>query len=533
MAFNGIAVNPFQKSKNPQRYTEMSTERSPFLTRGKEYARMTLPYILPETDNRGGAANQHGFQGIGAQAANHLSNKATLTLFPPQKSFFKADLSDESKAVLLKEGFSDVDLISQLVKIEEKTVKLQGKIGARVASTQAMKHLIIVGNVCLKLPVKGKGKMRAIPLSRYVCKRDVEGELIDLIILEEKTLESFSKKEQAAIRATTKGKNLKPTDKVKLYTRASMQPDGMFLIEQSADDIPVGETSRLKPERLPWIVLRWNHADGESYGRGLVEDHSGDFYVMEFLSEAMAKGMALMADIKYLVKPGGITDINHLISSPAGEYVAGNLDDIGVLQLEKYADFTPIANALKDYERRIGQAFLLSSANRRQAERVTATELRMDANELETSHGGIYSSLAETWQVPMAMLLLTMVNAGLGSGMITPSILTGLEALGRIGDLEKLNQFSEMMALPASWPQGVQARMKWGDFSRTVSAAISMDTPWLMTDKEFAAAQAAQVQAQQQQTMLEGASKGAPAIIKDQLQQGGQAAPAPDQGGDQ
>ena len=518
MAFNGITVNPHRKSKNPQLYTDMSTERAGYLTRGRDYARMTLPYILPETANRSGDANQHGFQGIGAQCANHLSNKATLTLFPPQKSFFKADLSEESKEALKSEGFSDTDLVSQLVKIEEKALKVQAKIGARVASTQAMKHLIIAGNVCLKLPVKGKGKMRAIPLSRYVCRRNAEDELIDFIVLEEKTLEAFPRKEQAAIRATQKGKNLKATDKVKLYTRASLQADGMYLVEQSADDIPVGETSRLKPEKLPWIVLRWNSADGESYGRGLVEDHAGDFYVMEFLSEAMAKGMALMADIKYLVKPGGITDINHLINSPAGEYVAGNLDDIGVLQLEKYADFTPIANALKDYERRIGQAFLLGSSNRRDAERVTAYELRLDANELETSHGGIYSALAETWQVPMAYLLLSTVNAGLGPNMISPSILTGLEALGRVGDLEKIHQFSEMMALPANWPEGVQKRIKWGDFSRTVSAAVSLETPWLMTDKEFTAAQQEETDATQGQTLLEGAAKGAPEIIKQQMQ---------------
>lgn len=520
MAFNSIRVGPEQKSKLPDLYTEMASERSDYLTRGRQYAKMTLAYLLPETVGRTGAANQHSFQGVGAQVTNHLANKIVITLFPPQRSFFKAELSDESKKALKEEGMSDTDVTAQLAAIEDKATKLQGKIGFRVAATEATKHLISNGNICLKMPIKGKGKMRAIPLDRYVCKRDLDDTLIDLIILDEKRLDSFEPKIRAAIMATKKGKSLKPKDKVKLYTRASLQADGMYLVEQSADEIPVGETSRLKPERLPWIPLRWNTCYGESYGRGLVEDHEGDFYVLEFLAEARAKGMALMADIKFLVKPGGITDINNLIASPAGEYIAGNLDDIGVLQLAKYADFTPITEALKDYERRIGQAFLFNSGNRRNAERVTAYELRLDANELETSYGGIYSFFAENWQLPMALFQLGMLNAKLGSGMIAPLILTGLEALGRVGDLDKINQFSELMERPKNWPEPLQKRVKWGDFAKITAAAISLELSWLMTDKEVEAEEAKLAQSQAAGTVLAEASKAAPDVIKQQMEQG-------------
>lgn len=523
MSFNGIKINPNSTSDIPKLYTEMESERSPYLTAGREYSKMTVPYLLPMSLQRSQGANQHSFQGLGAQLVNHLSNKAVLTLFPPQRSFFKADLSDAAKKTLLDEGSSQVDLVAQLAAIEEKCIKVQSKIGFRVASTEGMKHLIVAGNVCLKLPIKGKGKMRAIPLSRYVVKRNLDDELTELILLDEKTLESFEPRVRAAILATPKGKKFKPKDKINLYTRASLKDDGFYEITQSANEIPVGQVSRLKADKLPWIVLRWNSCYGEAYGRGLVEDHAGDFFVMEFLSEARAKGMALMADIKYLVKPGGITDINHLVSSPAGEYIAGNLEDIGVLQLAKYADFTPISDALKDYERRLGQAFMMNSANRRDAERVTTYELRMDAHEMETSLGGIYSLFTETWQVPMAMLLMITVNAGLGNGMITPSILTGLEALGRVGDLEKLAQFSEMMVIPNNWPLPMQKRVKWGDYSRSISAAISLDTPWLMTDAEATAQAETEQKAALLQTGAEGLSKGLPNMMKQNAEQGAEA----------
>ncbi|WP_265102931.1 portal protein, partial [Acinetobacter baumannii] len=57
------------------------------------------------------------------------------------------------------------------------------------------------------------------------------------------------------------------------------------------------------------------------------------------------------------------------------------------------------------YVNRIGKGFLLSSSIVRDAERVTAEEIRMQANELETSLGGVYSRLAVDFQKPMAYWL--------------------------------------------------------------------------------------------------------------------------------
>ena len=81
------------------RYSTLSATRNQYLDRGREYSKFTLPYILPDSDGIQGAdSNQHGYQGIGAQAVNHLSNKLTTTLFPIQRSFFKLEFEAEAKA---------------------------------------------------------------------------------------------------------------------------------------------------------------------------------------------------------------------------------------------------------------------------------------------------------------------------------------------------------------------------------------------------------------------------------------------------
>lgn len=510
------ASRPYgNKSTIPQTYEQLMMARSNYLARARDYSLFTLPYILPETHPRTGPANQHGFQSIGAQAVNHLANKLVMTLFPPQRSYFKLELTESAEADLNKAGFSKVDLAEQMAAITRRAQRVQESSFFRSASTEAAKHLIITGNSCIYAP-KGAA-VAAIPLSHYVVSRSMSGELLHLIILQERELSKFEPAEQMMIRASNSSRrDMKPNDKVKLYTEAKLNGD-LFEVKQSAFEYELGKMQRVSKESLPWIPLRWNTCYGEDYGRGLVEDNAGDFFVIEFLSRAVARGMALMADVKYLVKPGATVDIDELIGSPTGEYVYGNIDDIGILQLAKYADFTPIAEVLQEYKRRIGHAFLMQSANRRNAERVTAEELRMDATELETSLGGVYSHLAGSWQHPFAMLMLKRVDSNINGHDFDPQILTGLEALGRRGELDKLAQFTEIMQLTNSWPQMLQNATKFEVLARKVAADLGMEVDWLMTEEETDELNEQNAMRQAEMGLMQEASKAAPDLIKEQI----------------
>ncbi len=264
-------------------------------------------------------------------------------------------------------------------------------------------------------------------------------------------------------------------------------------------------------------MLRWKTNYGEDYGRSLVEQHAGDFHVIQLLSESIAKGMILMSDVKYLVRAGSTTDVDHLIESPTGEFVYGNIDDIGVLQLEKYADFTPIANVLDKYERRVGQAFMLGT--QRDAERVTAYEVRKDALQMENSLGGAYTLLALTLQRPYFRLLLNRINFTLPEQLINTVMTTGIEALSKMGDADKFLQWTEHMMAAAQLPENVQARMKWGDFANFTANQLSLELPFVMTEEEYQEQQQANQQAQQQQAMQEAAVKAAPQMFAKQSPQ--------------
>ena len=51
-------------------------------------------------------------------------------------------------------------------------------------------------------------------------------------------------------------------------------------------------------------------------------------------------------------------------------------------------------------------AFLLHTAIQRDAERVTAQEIRYMAEQLETAMGGVYSLLSQEFQLPLVKILM-------------------------------------------------------------------------------------------------------------------------------
>jgi hypothetical protein len=508
----------YGKSKIPKYYKEYASRRDLFVDAGRTFARQTLPWIMPESGQRVVGDDQHGWQSTGARLANHLSNKIVNTLFPASRSHFKATLLPQAKAALREIGYSEIDVAKHLSGIEDNAQEEASALSANVARVEAAKHLVIVGNVCVYTPNKKhdlsiwqEEKMQVIPLDKYVCKRDNNGFMIDFITIAEKKLKHFTPDMQMKIKAGSK-KKYKKKDKVKIYTRARFC-NGMYEITQSADTAPLGEKQTIHPLYLPWNVLRWNKRYGEDYGGGLVEDYSGEFHKLEVLNEALAKGMILLADIKYLVKTGAAVDIDELVASDTGEYLEGDIDEIGILQLEKTLDFRPLREVINETERTLGAAFLMQSANRRDAERVTTYELRLDANELEVTLGGIYSLLAEDWQKPEARIMIKRLDTSLDENVINPVITTGLAALGKLNDLDKLHQLTEFLQLPAAWPEPVQATVDWTIYTGTIAANISLDTPWLKTSEQVSQDQANNRQQQLEMIAAQGAAKGIPDLI--------------------
>lgn len=495
-----------------KRYESLKTKRNPFVERAKIFSRYTIPNLYPDGDsvgNQGDGVNTTGWQSFGAKCMNSITNKLVMTLFPPHQDFARLELTPEAKALMAQDSTSLVDEEAILINVQKSALLEHERIAGRVGLGEALEHLGVAGTTCLYLPEDDESSLINYPLDRFVNRRDKSGNLLELIIEESKSIDTFEPAVQALIKSSPSKHTGDKKDEAVLYTSAKYK-NGMYIVEQEVSGHVIN-TKRVRPDRLPFIVLRWKSNYGEDYGRSLVEQHAGDFHVIQLLSESIAKGMILMSDVKYLVKQGSVTDVDHLIESPTGEFVYGNIDDIGVLQLEKYADFTPIANVLDKYERRVGESFMLGV--QRDAERVTAYEVRRDALQMENSLGGAYSLLAVTLQRPYFKLLLNRIDFDMSDKYVNTVITTGIEALSKMGDADKFLQWSEAMMQASQLPPQVQSRIKWGDFAKYTAGQLSLELPYMMDEKEYAEAQKQQAQAQQNQQMMEGVSKAIPSAI--------------------
>ena len=100
----------------------------------------------------------------------------------------------------------------------------------------------------------------------------------------------------------------------------------------------------------------------------------------------------------------------------------------------------------------LASAFLLNSGLRRDAERVTATELRMMAEELEGTLGGVYSMMSQEMQrARLERLMIQMIEQEqlppFEADLIEPQITTGLEALGREQDVNRVQAAAQIVQM--------------------------------------------------------------------------------------
>ena len=477
--------------------------RSHLESRWEDYAGWTLPYVFPRLEYGSIPEMQNDYQALGAQAVNHLANKIVMTLFAPNRPFFKLELSQGMVASLEAMGFSQGDMEVFTGRAEREAMKNMERVRLRTSVIQAIKNLIITGNTLIFFPSGQPSQVYS--LRDYVVKRDMSGSVTEIITRDTLCVTNLPDNLNMAAR----GKGYKENEELSVYTGVKRTSTDRFEVYQELEDIckVEGSDGSYPARDLPWLALTWNQIRGQNYGNGLVEEYAGDFSVYSSLSEANLNIASIAADIKILVNPMGQTDVDTLNNSEPGTYVYGVPGDVAYLQLEKLAELSFVDKVMDSYQRRLASGFLLNSQVTRDAERVTAEEIRLQANELESSLGGVYSRLAEEMQQPLARRLIQEVNPELAA--IQPIILTGVESLNRNSEHEQVMLFLNDLTMLQNIPEQMMAYLKFNDVAKVIAVNRGIEyTKLLKTDEEVAAEQQAAQEAQAQQAMSEAIAGG-------------------------
>lgn len=463
-----------------QEFLSSDYNREETLTRCERYAGWTIPAVFPEDPLMEYDEMQNDYQSVGASCVTNLSNKIMMALFQPSRPFFRMNLSQDQRAEVLATGHSGAEIDAALAEAERQAMHDLNGTNARVVMHDVLQHLIITGNSLLYAPTGKKSKMCSYTIRDYCLSRDLRGRMIKMIIKETKAVAGLSDE----LAETCVAAGYMPEDDVSIYTGIQKVGKNRFFVWQELEDIAYchKQIGVYDKDTLPWIPLTWNLARGKDYGTGLVELYSGDFHKLSNLAEAMNDYALVMTDVKNLVNPAGMTDVRELTEAPSGAYVHGREEDIFIHQPQVGAVSDFLSNQFDATARRLGAAFLLNSAVTRDAERVTAQEIRMQAQELESSLGGVYSRLATELQLPLARRLLKDLNPIFKD--IEPVVVTGLESLSRNSELDNFRAFMQDMIVLSDVPDEVKLWMNFGDIISVLGAGHGVDYKKFLKDEQ-------------------------------------------------
>lgn len=506
------------------RYEALSIDRQPYLDRARDCSALTLPYLIPRDDMPDGKKLPSLYQSVGANGVTNLASKLLMTMLPPNEPCFRLRVNNMVMEKEVEEEDKDFQtkVNKALSRVEQAVLADIEATSDRPVVHEANMHLIVGGNVLFHNDPKTG--LRMFPLSRYVVDRDSAGTPIEIIVKEsvsiralpESFLKDLQEMEGETGQSVTKLLEARSgDDEVEIFTHLRRTPR-LWKIRQECfgKEVP-RSTGSYKVDECPWFPVRMYSISGENYGRSFVEQQLGDLTSLESLNQAMVEGAIVSSKTLFFVEPNSVTDSKAVAEAANGDVLEGSANDVTSLQVQKGADFQVVAAKVQALEQSLKTAFLMMDGIRRDAERVTAEEIRIIAQELEAGLGGVYTTVAQEFQLPyirsrMAAMSKQRRIPELPKQLVAPAIVTGFEAIGRGTDKNKLMEFLQVGA--ETFGESFLSILNPHNAIERLASAMGISTEGLIKTPEEMQAESQQAQQTAQgQMMME---KLGPEIIR-------------------
>ena len=518
----------YSKSKKASKQTEfyaakiyesLSLERNYYLDRARSCSRLTIPYLIKDSDDLSSDSKEDypvPWNGIGARGVLNLASRMLLALLPPTQQFFRFSL-DEGQ--LAKEGVTPEqrsETEEALSKIERMVLREIEASNDRTVFHEALLHLLVSGNALLYVSSEG---LRVFHLNKFVVQRDPMGNPLQAVVAEEMAYEvlpdvvkQMLSEEDDELKGIESQEQLpgkaNREKRCRIYTHIKWEGGKVSWHQEAKNRLIPGTEGRSPVDVSPWIPLRMTKIDGASYGVSYVESAAlADLQTVEALQQAVAESALASSKILFLTKPSGVTKAADLAKAPNGSFVTGDPNDVLALQVQKSQDMSVAMQAKQQIEARLSQAFMLS--NPRDAERVTAEEIRLQALEIENSLGSIYSILTSEFQYPYVSRKLNILEREgkvpkMDENYVKVVMTVGLAAIGRGNDLEQLVRFVQTLGQTMG-PEAMAQYVKPSEMIKRLAYSMGIDIVGLVKSEQELMQE---MQQQQQQALMAQAMQG-------------------------
>jgi hypothetical protein len=522
----------YTNGQSQKRYDTLASDRKKFEDIARRCSAVTIPYLLPPEGSQSGDDLNNPSNSLSANGVNSLSNKLMMSLYPPNQAFFrfevKSSLFYEYQQATNESQRTEDEL--RLADFERLVVQEIKTSGDRASQGEALEHLVVCGNALVYLPEDAP--MKLYRLDRYVVKRDPLGKVIEIITKEDVDVRTASAELKSLYEQdSTSNDDSQADPKLEpLYTHLryfNSGAKGQWAVHQEFKSQKVKGSEGTYPlDACPFIALRAVQVSGEDYGRPYIERFIGDIEELETLTKWMTAYMGIVMKVVFMVNPGSSVRERHLAKAETGSFVRGEPTAVQTLKVDKHYDIQTVQAQAQIISERIRQNLLMFQA--RDSERVTAVEVNATLQELQEDLGAFITLLNEEFQLPYVSRKIHLLTK---KGLIPKelrdltsiSIVTGIEALGRGHDLQRLLAFIQALGAVNNIPEAVVGRINLNELTKRSALSTGVEPKGLLiAEGEFQQQQQATQQQAMQQQLVQTATPEAVKQIGNAITKGGQ-----------
>lgn len=475
-------------------------ERGRLLELWRDYAILTIPDVLPRSQQAAHDEFPAAWRNIGGVGVENMVGRLLTSLFPVGLPWFAIEASAE---VMADRALSEADKAAFGALLFQRELVIAAKLEStnyRTAARSALESLIVCGNTLLRA---GPGyDVRYYRPDCWVVRRTAAGDVLWTITKEKKHPQELSA--EARAKAEIKADDDQEHELFTRSRRVGQDEDWRWEITQEIGGKVANEQT---VRHNPYNCVAYRLCPGEHYSRGFISTRFPDLKSINALWQALIFGLSNAAKMAPVIDPSEThmrpADLAKGNGVPiVGRVVNGVIQGAAFLQTNKTADFGIAFQGAQALEQSLGRDMLMETASMPKGERVTAYAVSRIARELEGALGSPYAQIASRLQLPLIEhcqreLERRAVLAPLPGGAATArvAIKTGAAALARELEFDNLMDALQIILSSPQLEQG--AHLNYDAIVDRIFQLKGLDAGNLILSAEEVAAQMKQRMAEQ------------------------------------
>lgn len=483
---------------------------------------LNLEVIMPE----------EGSTDLPNAAIENFTAKLQRTLFPDNRAFFAFDVPEQAK---IDSGADKTQITKNLDSAVEAVLGMLRSKKLYTTLPAIFENCTVIGNGLVYMGLTKDEPMQFISPADFVWRRTASGCVKELIIREVIALEDITDKELRQViendmaidlsRYTTEDNNLaSPPRAVQKYTYVIFDDKGNQEISQYVSKFKVGKTIKRSHKEPIFLPLAPDLPIKAQYGVGKVKGAISSILQIRSAAKTWARHNSLIADMKIGVAPSAANAIKAMAKQRTSNHVV--LQNPADMQLMSWGNVNmqSVDMSYNVAKQDLARVFLMEGATTRNAERVTAEEIRRNAEELNAANSNLLTAYEEQLQLKLVQYCFYHLDIENEDGDklkdvladLDIKILTGTEAIGRVSASDNLAVMLQEAALVGGLPEHVLRHLKLNNILTMQSQGRGLPTQEIIkSERELQQEQEAQQQAlaqqqanEQQAAVLNGNNQG-------------------------